>query len=470
MRHNVLKSCTRLLCTVPRQHVPQVCIVGAGPAGFYAAQQLLKDSSDVIINILDKQPVPFGLIRYGVAPDHPEVKNVLNKFHKVATNPRVEFIGNVNVGRDIHISNLRRLYDAVLLTYGAQEDRLLNVPGENLNNVISARRFVGWYNGVPEDKDLKINLDVEEAVVIGQGNVAMDVARILLTPIDKLKDTDITSYALEALSRSRVRKVSMVGRRGPLQAAFTTAELREIIKLEGCKTFWREQDFENVETILPTLARPRLRLTELMLKSLKESKTDSVHAKELHPIFLRGPVEFRGDNELRSVRFAVNRLRGETVRDQVAETTGEFEEMPCGLALRSIGYKSVQIDEAIPFNAKKGCVRNTNGKVEGGCDVAPLYVAGWAATGPTGVILTTMTNAFQVARLMYNELPSNGKGGGGRDGLRDVVETNASATVQTVSYEDWLKIDRVERERGGQLGKVREKVIDVKEMLEIAAS
>lgn len=251
----------------------------------------------------------------------------------------------------------------------------------------------------------------------------------------------------------------MVGRRGPLQAAFTTAELREILKLESCRTVWREQDFENVETIVPTLDRPRKRLTELMLKSLKEPKNDVVHTKELHPIFLRGPVEFHGDNELKSVRFAVNHLRGETIQDQVAETTGEFEEIPCGLGLRSIGYKSVQI-RGVPFYSQKGYVENTNGKVEGKCEIAPLYVTGWAATGPTGVILTTMRNAFQVARLIYNEL-SNPKGGDG-------VEADFFP-VQTVSYEDWQKIDRVEQERGKQLGKVREKIVNVKEMLEIAA-
>ncbi|XP_028047202.1 NADPH:adrenodoxin oxidoreductase, mitochondrial [Monomorium pharaonis] len=462
MRHNILKNCTRSLCTV--QHKPQVCIVGAGPAGFYAAQQLLKDSNDVKISILDKLPIPFGLIRYGVAPDHPEVKNVLNTFNKIATNPRVEFLGNVNVGKDVAVHHLQKFYDAVLLTYGAQEDRLLNVPGENLNNVISARRFVGWYNGMPEDKDLKVNLDVEEAVIIGQGNVAIDVARILLSPIDKLKSTDITSYALEVLCNSRVRKVFMVGRRGPLQAAFTTAELREILKLESCKTFWRNQDFENIQTIVPTLDRPRKRLTELMLKSLNESKNDSEHAKELHPIFLRSPVEFQGDSKLDSVRFAVNCLRGETIQDQTAEMTNEFEIIPCGLALRSIGYRSIQIDSSIPFNSKKGCVENINGKIEGN-----LYTAGWAATGPTGVLLTTMTNAFRVARLIYNELPSNIKESDGIDGLRDFIKSDKN-WIQTVSYQDWQKIDRVEQERGKERGKVREKIVNVQEMLDIAAN
>lgn len=256
----------------------------------------------------------------------------------------------------------------------------------------------------------------------------------------------------------------MVGRRGPLQAAFTTAELREILKLEGCKTFWREQDFENVRTITQTLERPRKRQTELMLKSLKESKCESAHSKELHPIFLRSPVEFHGDNKLESIRFAINRLRGETIQDQVAEVTGEFEVLPCGLGLRSIGYKAAQIDNSIPFDSKKGCVGNINGKVEGN-----LYAAGWAATGPIGVLLTTMSNAFQVARLIHNELISSNttQMSSGWAGLSDTLATRG---IQTVSYEDWQKIDRVEQERGKQREKVREKIVDVGEMLEIAGN
>ncbi|KAL6258674.1 hypothetical protein P5V15_010626 [Pogonomyrmex californicus] len=459
MKHHLFKNSIRFLSS--GQRIPKVCIVGAGPAGFYAAQQILKDLSNVRIDILEKLPVPFGLVRYGVAPDHPEVKNVINTFHKTAINPRVKFLGNVNVGTDIAVDQLREFYDAVLLTYGAQEDRLLNIPGENLNNVISGRRFVGWYNGVPDDKDLNINLDVEEVVVLGQGNVAIDISRILLSPVDKLKETDITSYALENLCNSKVKRVSMIGRRGPLQAAFTTAELREIIKLENCKTFWREEDFANVREIVPTLARPRRRLTELMLKSLTESTSNSVYTKELHPIFLRSPVEFHGNNSLKSIKFSINRLRGETIQNTVAEATGEFEEIPCGLAVRSIGFKSLQIDSSIPFNVKKACVENTNGKVDGN-----LYCAGWAETGPIGVILSTMTNAFQVGRLICNELVSSDENRAGSDGLREILDFKG---IQVVSYEDWQKIDRVELERGKQRKKLREKIVDVLEMLEIAA-
>lgn len=256
----------------------------------------------------------------------------------------------------------------------------------------------------------------------------------------------------------------MIGRRGPLQAAFTIAELRELIKLENCKTFWRRQDFLGVQEIVPTLARPRKRLTELMLKSLEESTSNSTeHSKELHPIFLRSPVEFRGAGRLESIHLSVNRLQGgNAIQDQVAESTGEFEDIACGLGLRSIGYKSIQIDESIPFDAKRGRVESTGGKIAG-----DLYSAGWAATGPIGVILSTMTNSFQIGALVYKELTAilmDNKAGS--DGLRKIL---ISKGVQTVSYTDWEKIDQVERERGKQLGKPREKIIDIAEMLEIAA-
>lgn len=274
------------------------------------------------------------------------------------------------------------------------------------------------------------------------------------------QNTDITSFALERLSRSRVRKVSMVGRRGPLQAAFTISELRELLRLENCKKIWRPQDFTGVRDIVPTLSRPRKRLMELMLKSLEESVNDNTFTKELNPIFLRSPVEFHGDNELQSVRFAVNRLRGDKIEDQVAEATGKFETIPCGLALRSIGFRTIQIDSSIPFDTRKGRVVNTEGKVDGN-----LYSAGWAATGPVGIILRTMTNAFQVANLICKELASSTENKVGSDGVRDILNAKG---IQIVSYEDWQKIDRVEQERGKQLGKTREKIVDVAEMLDIA--
>ncbi|XP_012287965.1 NADPH:adrenodoxin oxidoreductase, mitochondrial isoform X4 [Orussus abietinus] len=454
----LLKCCARSFST--GAVVPRVCIVGSGPAGFYAAQKLIKTLSDVEVDILERLPVPFGLVRFGVAPDHPEVKNVINTFHKVAKDRRVRFIGNVKVGQDVTIRQLKENYHAVLLSYGAEQDKTLGIPGENLGNVISARRFVGWYNGVPSDRELKVNLDVEEVAILGQGNVAIDVARILAAPIDRIKKTDITAYALEELSRSKVRKIWIIGRRGPLQVAFTIAELRELINLEKCKMLWRTSDFTGVREIVPNLARPRKRLTELMLNSLDESSANSSngHDKEIRPVFLRSPVEFFGVDSVEAVKLSVNRLEGDDVLKQVAKPTGEFEEISCGLAFRSIGYKSTLIDEDLPFDAKSGRAVNDAGKVGDN-----LYTAGWLATGPVGVILTTMTNAFQVAQRICKELNTEES----RPGWNKISEILNEKGVRTVSYEDWEKIDKVEIERGKKLGKAREKIVDVNEMLKI---
>ncbi|XP_076674784.1 NADPH:adrenodoxin oxidoreductase, mitochondrial isoform X2 [Andrena cerasifolii] len=460
MKFGTIRNYVRALSTQPV--VPKVCIVGAGPAGFYAAQQLLKSSSNINVDILEKLPVPYGLVRFGVAPDHPEVKNVIHTFEKTASNARFQFIGNVNVGTDITIKELQDIYHAVLLTYGAEEDRVFGIPGENLNNIISGRRFVGWYNGVPADSNLDINLDAEEAIVLGQGNVAIDIARILLTPIDKLKTTDITSHALEQLSRSKVRKVSLVGRRGPLQAAFTIAELREILKLENCRTHWRTDDFVNVKEVVSSLARPRKRLTELMLKHLEETpKNIAASAKELHPIFLRSPVEFLGSGDISGIKLSVNRLEGDDLSTQVAVPSGLFEDIPCGLAFRSIGYKSIQIDTSVPFDNKTGRIKTLTGKVGDN-----LYAAGWVATGPTGVILTTMTNAFHVGKLINKELSIIGNKAGST-GLRNILDKKG---IPIVTYSDWKKIDNAECKRGVELGKPREKITDIKKMLEIALS
>ncbi|XP_068970375.1 NADPH:adrenodoxin oxidoreductase, mitochondrial isoform X1 [Bombus flavifrons] len=458
MKFGEIYNYVRLFST---QHiVPKVCIIGAGPAGFYAAQQLLKTNANVRVDILEKLPVPYGLVRFGVAPDHPEVKNVIHTFEKTASNPRFQFIGNVNVGKDVTIKELQEIYHAVLLTYGAEEDKLLNIPGENLNNIVSGRRFVGWYNGVPADSNLNINLNVEEAVVLGQGNVAIDIARILLTPVDKLKNTDITSFALEKLSQSKIRKVSLIGRRGPLQAAFTIAELREILKLDGCRSYWRADDFINVKQVINTLARPRKRLTELMIEYLeKTSLNTGTMAKELYPIFLRSPIEFLGSDSIHSIKLSINKLEGNDIRAQFAVPTGLFEEIECGIAFRSIGYKSIQIDASIPFDTEIGRIKNIAGKVQD-----KLYTAGWAGTGPVGVILSTMTNAFQIGMLMNKEL-SITENKPGFIGLSKILEQKR---IPIVSYNDWKKIDKVECERGKTLGKPREKIVDINEMLEIA--
>lgn len=262
------------------------------------------------------------------------------------------------------------------------------------------------------------------------------------------------------MSQSRIRKVWLVGRRGPLQAALTIAELREMIKLEGCKTTWRSDDFVGIKNIIGTLKRPRKRLTELMIKSLEESDTTQCR-KEFSPIFLRSPLEFLGHSSVERACLAINRLTSEDdFNVQRAKSTNRFEDIPCGLVVHSIGYKSVQIDSSIPFDVKSGCVVNSLGKVDDN-----VYAAGWVATGPVGVILSTMTNAFQVGELIHRELPRDLESKPGFQGLMDILEKK---NIPVVSYEGWEKIDRIEQTRGKLVGKPREKIVDIAEMLEIA--
>lgn len=462
-----IKMAARMLSSVPKVF-PRVCIVGAGPAGFYAAMHLSKNLDNVNIDIIEKLPVPYGLIRYGVAPDHPEVKNVINQFSKVAQKDNVNFYGNIALGKDITLSQLRQHYDAVLLTYGAEEDRLLGIENEDGYNIVAARNFVGWYNGLPNDKDLKVDLSGHTAAILGQGNVALDVARILLTPVDKLKHTDITEHALNTLAESKLKELYLIGRRGPLQVAFTIKELREQIKLENCKTIWREKDFEGVAAVVNSLQRPRKRLTELMLKSFSETQTlqpsNSID-KCFKPVFFRSPEKFflNDQGHLTGIELVCNKLIGDKLEEQTCVPTDEKEILECSLAFRSIGYKSVVVDKSLNFSCR-GHVANEKGRVNDTPQgLGKLYVAGWLGTGPVGVILHTMGNAFQVAKTICEDLKShNFQSKGGFDEVKKVLNT------YIVDWKGWEKIDKFETEQGHKIGKPREKIVDIDKMIEVA--
>lgn len=259
-----------------------------------------------------------------------------------------------------------------------------------------------------------------------------------------------------------MQRVWLVGRRGPLQAAFTIAELRELLKLDNCKTYWRPKDFEGIKEIVPQLVRPRKRLTELMLKSIEDAKIETKkHNKEFHPIFLRAPMQFVGSDSIEKVKLTVTKLHGEDFLKQTAKSTDEFEEIPCGLAFRSIGYKSRPIDPSVPFDLNSGRVLNSDGKIENG-----LYAAGWVATGPVGVILSTMNNAFKVGSIINNEVDLTAS----KAGYQELKQILQNRNVVTISYNGWVKIDREECRRGEKLGNPREKIVDISEMINIACS
>ncbi|XP_066560983.1 NADPH:adrenodoxin oxidoreductase, mitochondrial isoform X2 [Amia ocellicauda] len=450
---------------------PQVCIVGSGPAGFYTAQHLLKNHPSLQVDIYEKLPVPFGLVRFGVAPDHPEVKNVINTFTQTAHQERCSFYGNVSVGCDVTVEELQRAYHAVVLSYGAEGNRRLGIPGEDLSGVYSAKDFVGWYNGLPSNKKLKPDLSSETAVILGQGNVALDVARILLSPLDLLKKTDITEESLEAIAASQVRRVLIVGRRGPLQVACTIKELREMINLPDTKLLLDPTDFKGLKDVLKDLPRPRKRLTELMLKALEKPVGKDMEGAALRCWglkFLRSPLEILPSpdgTKASGIRLALNRLEisGEEAR---AVPTGEHEDVDCGLIVSSIGYQSLPIDPAVPFDLKQAVIPNTLGRVE---QVSGLYCSGWVKRGPTGVIATTMNDSFDTARSVLQDVESGHLDFSspklGSEATRALMEKRG---VVPVSFSDWEKIDSAEVRKGQEVGKPREKLLDIGEMLTLA--
>ncbi|KYO31118.1 NADPH:adrenodoxin oxidoreductase, mitochondrial isoform A [Alligator mississippiensis] len=454
------------------ERIPRICIVGSGPAGFYTAQHLLKHHKLARVDVYEKLPVPFGLVRFGVAPDHPEVKNVINTFTQTAQSDRCFYYGNVAVGKDVTVEELQQAYHAVVLSYGAEDNRILGIPGENLSGVYSARALVGWYNGLPENRDLKPDLSSKTALVLGQGNVALDVARILLTPLDLLQ-TDITEGSLAAIASSKVKRVWLVGRRGPLQVAFTIKELREMVNLPGARPILDPADFTGLRDAIKDVPRPRKRLTELMIKTAlekpgeKEAKIWASATREWGLKFLRSPLEIlptADGKRARGIRMAVTRLEG-SGESATAVPTGEVEELECGLILSSIGYRSLPLGPSVPFDPKHGIIPNHLGRVQG---VPGLYCSGWVKRGPTGVIITTMNDSFDTAQSVLEDLQagmlnvSNTK-----EGFESVRSILHSRGVHPVSFSDWEKIDAAEVARGRLAGKPREKIVDPQEMLQL---
>ncbi|XP_040845640.1 NADPH:adrenodoxin oxidoreductase, mitochondrial isoform X3 [Ochotona curzoniae] len=448
---------------------PQICVVGSGPAGFYTAQHVLKHHAKAHVDIYERQPVPFGLVRFGVAPDHPEVKNVISTFTQTARSPRCAFRGNVAVGSDVTVAELREAYHAVVLSYGAEDHQTLGVQGEQLPGVLSARAFVGWYNGLPENQALAPDLSCDTAVILGQGNVALDVARILLTPIEHLEKTDITEAALEALRQSQVKTVWIVGRRGPLQVAFTIKELREMIQLPGTRPLLDPADFLGLQDRIKEVPRPRKRLTELLLQTATgqpgaDHRARAPRAWGLR--FFRSPQQVLPSPDgqrAAGVRLAVTRLEG-TGEAARAVPTGDVEDLPCGLVLSSLGYRSRPIDPSVPFDPKLGIIPNTEGRV---VDAPGLYCSGWVKRGPTGVIATTMTDSFLTGQTLLQDLKAGLLPSGPRPGYAAIQALLGSRGVRPVSFSDWEKLDAEEVSRGQSVGKPREKLVDPQEMLRL---
>ena len=454
--------------TSEQTQVPlRVAVVGSGPAGFYAAETLLRSPETAAeVDLFDRLPTPYGLVRGGVAPDHPKIKTVTRIFDRIAAHEGFQFFGNVQVGRDIAVDELRQYYDAVLFACGAETDRRLEVPGESLPGSHTATEFVGWYNGHPDYCDRVFDLASEVAVIVGQGNVAVDVCRILSKTVNELKDTDIAQHALEALAASRIRRIYLVGRRGPVQAKFTSQELRELGALEACAPVVDPGELELDPVSQAELDDPNNKHSQKNVSILREfaERRPADTPRQCYIRFLRSPVEIRGADHVESVVLEKNTLEGEAFHLR-ARGTGETEQIPCGLVFRSVGYRGVPIP-GVPFDEEQGIFPNIGGRIAAdGQPIAGLYACGWIKRGPSGIIGNNKPDSAETVKALLDDMPSLPPCPR-RDSL-DVARLLRDRGVRVVTYADWQAIDAEEIARGQQAGKPREKFTRLEDFLEV---
>lgn len=427
----------------------KVAIVGSGPAGFYTAAALIDSGENVSIDFLDRLPTPFGLIRGGVAPDHQTTKNISRKFEQTALKDNVRYFGNVEVGRDISLDELRDLYDAVVLAVGAPGDRSLQIPGAEKAGVFGAAAFVGWYNAHPDFIGLGPDLDVSAAAVIGNGNVAIDVARILSRSDKGLAVTDLPDYAQTAISGSPIKDVYMFGRRGPIEAKFTNVELREMGELSECVP---QVKADQLPDGVGDLADREKRLKERNLESLRQfsERQGDEKPKRVHFEFFAAPSEILGGDRVEGIR-----LERTKVEDGRAVGTGEFFDVECGLVVAAIGYRGSPLEGA-PFDNSRGIIPNDDGRVDEG-----LYAAGWIKRGPSGVISTNRPDGVTAAEHILEDIGSGKEDKPGREALETLLQER---NVRIVRYEDWKTIEAAEIENA-EAGSPRKKFVTIKDML-----
>jgi ferredoxin/flavodoxin---NADP+ reductase len=453
----------------PAPGVTRVAVIGSGPAAFYAAEALLKHPG-IQVDMLERLPTPYGLVRGGVAPDHQKIKSVIAIYEKIAAHPGFRYFGNVEYGRHLSRADLESHFHAVLFATGAQTDRRLGIPGEDLIGSHSATEFVAWYNGHPDFRDRVFDLSCTSAAVIGMGNVAVDVARILCLTPAQLAATDMADHAIDGLSKSRVREVFMLGRRGLVQAAFTTVEVKELGELEAADVIVDADECAIDAASADELASGRATLkakvdiVQGFAKKAREGKE-----RRLHIRFCVSPLEILGDDRgrVRGLRVARNRL----VKDESgirAEPTGETFELEVGLVFRSVGYKGVPLPE-LPFDARRGTLPNEKGRVLDPATGAPLprhYVSGWIKRGPSGVIGNNKADSVETVNALLEDLA---KGALPDPGAPDPAAFEAllrERQPRLVTFADWRALDKLEMERGAPHGRPRVKFTSLEEMLD----
>jgi len=428
-------------------------IVGSGPAGFYTAEALAKAyGSEARIDIIDRYPVPYGLIRFGVAPDHQSLKAVSKRYDQVAEGDQVSFVGNVTIGQDASAEELRGLYDAVILAIGAPHDRKLGIPGEDLPGVVGSAEFVGWYNGHPDFADLGPPLDGASAAVIGNGNVALDCARILSKNRHEFEGSDIVGHALEALDGSAIQTVTILGRRGPHQISMTPKELGELGHLEVATPVVDSADFPPVEA--DVALEPGHRKSITILRDFAAAGPDAAKTKRIVFDFFAKPIRIEGEG--RAERLIIER----TVLDEsgAATGTGETYEVPASLIVTSIGYQTPRID-GVPYDERGGKFANDQGKIGDG-----LYAVGWARRGPTGTIGTNRPDGYEVAEQVAAAMPPGSDGG--KLGAEGLVALLNERGVAATSFRDWRSIEAAEV-AAARPGSPREKFVRHSDWLKV---
>jgi ferredoxin--NADP+ reductase len=441
----------------------RVAVVGSGPAGFYAVAALLDADVAVEVDMIERLPTPWGLVRLGVAPDHPKLKSVSRAFERIALKPGFRFLGNVEVGRDLTHADLVKLYDAVIYAFGAQTDKRLGIPGEGLPGSWSATEFVAWYNGHPDYQELSFDLDVERAVVIGNGNVALDVARMLALTPEELAPTDTTDPAIEAIGSSTIREILIVGRRGPAQASWTTQELKEMGELAGADVAVDPAELELDTT--SEAAQEHDTNTRRNMEVLREfaARTPTGKPVTIRFLFFRSPVAIQGASRVEAIELVRNRLEDQDGR-LVAVPTDDSETIECGLVFRSVGYRGVGLPD-LPFDERRGTILNEGGRVVG---EACTYCAGWIKRGPTGIIGTNKKDATETVTLLLKDA-EQGHLEHRPEVTADAVEALlAERGVRAVLYEGWMSIDELERAAGEKLGRPRVKLRTWDDLLETA--
>ncbi len=445
----------------------RIAIIGSGPAGFYAAEALLKRTdTPVDVDVFDRLPTPYGLVRGGVAPDHQKIKTVARVFAGTAARPTFRFVGNVQLGRDVTVEELRRHYHQIVYATGNESDRRLGIPGEGIVRCTPATVFVGWYNGHPDYRNAKIDLSVPRVAVVGNGNVALDVSRILLRTRAELEKTDIAGHALEALVHSRVREVFVLGRRGPAQAAFTPGELEELGELESA-----DPVVDPADLVDGAVLGEESRKGNLDLLRAYAARPPRPGAKRLHLRFLVSPTEVVPDpgGGVAGLALERNRLEARPDGSVVARGTGQVEVLDVGMVLPAVGFAAERIP-GVPYDEQARIIANVDGRVVDPATrtvVPNEYVVGWARSGPQGLIGEHKRASAQVVSHMITDgaglearpLPP-------RDAIDGLLRERG---VKLVSFQDWKQLDDVEVARGARRGAPRDKIVDVDAMLAILA-